>query len=70
MGFNSFPSYAHDDGVNDERNDDVLMTVVKIMITITAVSSQMHNSVCSGFMPWLERKFISDLNVMFIHYFL
>lgn len=43
-----FPCCTHDDEDNDERNDDVLMTVVKIMITITAVSSLMHNSVCSN----------------------
>lgn len=67
MGFNSFPSYAHDNGVNDERNDDVLMTVVKIMITITAVSSQMHNSVCFNWIHAMAGEKIHFRSECYVH---
>lgn len=38
------PCYTHDDDDDDDDADnDVLITVGKIIITLTAVSSQMHN---------------------------
>ncbi len=49
VGMDSFSYYTRgdDDGDGDGGggDDDMLITMVKIIITITAVSSLMHNSV-------------------------
>lgn len=48
VGMDSFSCYTRgddDDHDDHDGDDDVLITVVKIIIVVTAVGSQMHNSV-------------------------